>query len=181
MRVIRVASAALLGAATALTLTVSAAHAQEDQPDDFQVAVFPSTVVAGGAVALHTTGCDRYVTVSAGVFDPLILRTGQTWATAVVDRDAEPGAVYEVTFRCGTVWQSTDLTIASDRPSHRSTAARPAGTKAEHTDYPKAVQAGEGGSFAGFDLREIGLGLALITGSVGAAYHFSRRGTGEEG
>jgi hypothetical protein len=43
------------------------------------------------------------------------------------------------------------------------------------------VHAGEGGTVAGFDLKEIGLGAALIAGSVGAAYHFSRRRTGEDG
>ncbi|MDN0198719.1 hypothetical protein [Streptomyces sp. S.PNR 29] len=179
MRVIRVASAALLGAATALTLTVSAASAQDDEPGEFRVSVFPSTVVAGGAVALHTTGCDRYVTVSSGVFDPLILRTGQTWATAVVDRDAEPGAMYEVTFHCGTFWRTVDLAIAPDHPHRSASGAAP--TRAEPTDYPKAVDAGEGGSLAGFDLREIGLGLALVMGSVGAAYHLSRRGTRADG
>ncbi|MFF3876796.1 hypothetical protein [Streptomyces sp. NPDC001978] len=45
---------------------------------------------------------------------------------------------------------------------------------------PRAVQAGEGGSLAGFDLREIGLGAALVAGSVGAAYRFAC-GRGGEG
>ena len=46
---------------------------------------------------------------------------------------------------------------------------------------PRGVHAGEGGSIAGFDLKELGIGAALIAGSVGAAYHFSRRRTGEDG
>ncbi|MFD0318696.1 hypothetical protein [Streptomyces flavalbus] len=45
----------------------------------------------------------------------------------------------------------------------------------------KGVHAGEGGTLAGLDLREIGLGLALVTGSVGAAYHLSRRRSGADG
>jgi hypothetical protein len=42
------------------------------------------------------------------------------------------------------------------------------------------VHAGEGGTLAGFDLKEIGLGAALIAGSLGVAYHFSRRRTDED-
>jgi hypothetical protein len=42
------------------------------------------------------------------------------------------------------------------------------------------VHAGEGGAVAGFDLKEIGLGAALIAGSLGVAYHFSRRRTDED-
>ncbi|WP_316768678.1 hypothetical protein [Streptomyces sasae] len=43
------------------------------------------------------------------------------------------------------------------------------------------VQAGAGGSFGGFDLKEIGLGAALVVGSVGTAYRIARRHTGEDG
>lgn len=47
---------------------------------------------------------------------------------------------------------------------------------------PRGVHAGEGGTVAGFDLKEIGLGAALIVGSVGTAYHFSRRrAAGDDG
>ncbi|WP_406432726.1 hypothetical protein OHB00_08080 [Streptomyces sp. NBC_00631] len=42
------------------------------------------------------------------------------------------------------------------------------------------VQAGEGGSLGGFDLQEIGLGAALVVGSVGTAYRRSRRHAGED-
>ncbi|MCZ9344716.1 hypothetical protein NGM37_43910, partial [Streptomyces sp. TRM76130] len=45
----------------------------------------------------------------------------------------------------------------------------------------KGVRAGEGGTVAGFDLRNIGLGSLLVAGSVGAAYHLSRRRPGEDG
>ncbi|MFG2953824.1 hypothetical protein ACGF5O_08850 [Streptomyces sp. NPDC048291] len=45
----------------------------------------------------------------------------------------------------------------------------------------RGVQAGEGGSIDGFDLQEIGLGAALVVGSVGTAYRRSRRHAGEDG
>ncbi|MGV9344981.1 hypothetical protein ACWDSD_09275 [Streptomyces spiralis] len=53
------------------------------------------------------------------------------------------------------------------------------GGRPEH--FRHGVRAGEGGTIAGFDLKEIGMGTALIAGSVGAAYYLSRRRTGEEG
>ncbi|WP_037861648.1 hypothetical protein [Streptomyces sp. NRRL S-340] len=53
------------------------------------------------------------------------------------------------------------------------------GGKPEH--FQHGVRAGEGGTIAGFDLKEVGMGTALIAGSVGAAYYLSRRRTGEEG
>ena len=45
----------------------------------------------------------------------------------------------------------------------------------------RGVHAGEGGSLAGFDAKELGMGALLIVGSVGAAYYFSRRRGGEDG
>ncbi|MEU6197230.1 hypothetical protein [Streptomyces sp. NPDC047061] len=45
----------------------------------------------------------------------------------------------------------------------------------------RGVQAGEGGSIGGLDLEEIGLGAALVLGSVGTAYRLSRRPAGEDG
>ncbi|MGX4688334.1 hypothetical protein [Streptomyces sp. JNUCC 63] len=53
------------------------------------------------------------------------------------------------------------------------------GHRPEHLHH--GVRAGEGGTIAGFDLKEVGMGTALIAGSVGAAYYLSRRRTGEEG
>ncbi|MDQ1050345.1 hypothetical protein [Streptomyces sp. V4I2] len=170
MRAIRVASAALLGV-SALTVTGCVAQASAES-SGFRVAVLPSTIAAGGQVALRATGCDQDVLVTSGVFDDVTIRRGQTSATAMVDWDAKPGALYEVTFHCGTFWQNATLTIAGDRPV-------PPTPVPVHPS--RGVHAGEGGSFAGFDLKEIGLGAALIAGSVGAAYHFSRRRTDEDG
>ncbi|MFE9309048.1 hypothetical protein ACIQCF_09835 [Streptomyces sp. NPDC088353] len=53
------------------------------------------------------------------------------------------------------------------------------GGGSEH--FQHGVRAGVGGTVAGFDLKQIGLGAALIGGSIGTAYRLSRRRTGEEG
>ncbi|PWI13891.1 hypothetical protein DI272_06815 [Streptomyces sp. Act143] len=175
MRAIRVASAALLGVG-ALTLAAPAAMAADGSNiTPFGFSVMPSTIAAGGQVTLQldrdSGGCTGSATVSSGVFDTITIPGNRSSATAVVDWDAKPGAAYKVTFSCNGVSGSTDLTIATGRT-----------TPTSPTPYPyRGVHAGEGGSVAGFDLKEIGLGAALIAGSVGAAYHFSRRRTGEDG
>ena len=166
MRAIRVASAALLGAG-ALALAAPTAQARGDT-EGFRVDVLPSTIAPGGQVTLQATGCEQSVSVSSGIFDTVIIPRGRTSARAVVDWDAKPGAVYEVSFHCGTFWQDVDLTIAGGRhvtPPH----------------WEKGVQAGEGGSLADLNLKQIGLGAAFIAASLGTAYHLSRRRTGEEG
>jgi hypothetical protein len=173
MRAIRVASAALLGV-SALALSTPAAVAKGDNNiTPFGFSVLPSTIAAGGQVTLQLDrdngGCKGSATVTSAVFDTITIPGNRSSATAVVDWDAKPGAVYKVTFACDGVSGSTDLTIAGGRPVNP-------------TPYPyRGVHAGEGGTVAGFDLKEIGLGAALIAGSVGAAYHFSRRRTGEDG
>ncbi|MFE5812260.1 hypothetical protein ACFQ6S_02425 [Streptomyces sp. NPDC056479] len=165
MHAIRVASAALLGV-SALAMTAPAALAQDDD-SGFWAGVRPTTVERGGQVRLRATGCEQSVTVSSGVFDTVTIHRGRTTAWATVDRDARPGAVYEVSFYCGTFWQSVDLTIAGGRP--------------DRPDHPqRGVQAGEGGTLAGLDLKQIGLGAALITAALGTAYHLSRRSTDED-
>ncbi|MET7571386.1 hypothetical protein ABZT04_23205 [Streptomyces sp. NPDC005492] len=181
MRAIRVASAALLGI-SALAFSAPAAVAKGDGNHNitpFGFSVLPSTIAAGGQVTLRLDrdngGCRGSATVSSGVFDTVRIPHGQSSATAMVDWDARPGAVYEVTFTCGGESGSTSLTIASGRTNHDIEPLQPA------HQMPRGVHAGEGGSIAGFDLKELGIGAALITGSVGAAYHFSRRRTGEDG
>ncbi|MDX3312530.1 hypothetical protein ACWGH3_30585 [Streptomyces sp. NPDC054884] len=175
MGAIRVASAAFLGV-TALTCFAPPAVASDD--DNHYVMsngyrVLPSTVAAGGEVVLEvdrvTSGCRGSVRVTSGVFDAVVVPKGSTSAVAVVDRHAEPGASYRVTFGCGGVSAVKELTIAAVRPDP----VRP--------EPPRGVHAGEGGSAAGFDLREIGLGAALIAGSVAAACRVARRRTGEDG
>ncbi|MER5936643.1 hypothetical protein ABT121_04900 [Streptomyces sp. NPDC001928] len=166
MRAIRVASAALLGV-SALAVTAPAAQAQGDN-SGFWASVRPTTVDPGEHVRLRATGCEQSVTVSSGVFDTVTIPRGRTTAWARVDWDARRGTVHEVSFYCGTFWQSVDLTIAGGRP--------------DRPDHPQhGAHAGEGGTFAGLDLKEIGLGAALITAALGTAYHLSRRGADEDG
>ncbi|MDH6220728.1 hypothetical protein [Streptomyces pseudovenezuelae] len=175
MRAIRVASAALLGI-SALALSAPAAVASGGgNITPFGFSVLPSTIAAGGQVTLQLNrdgGCRGAATVTSGVFDTVTIRPGQSSATAMVDWDAKPGAMYQVTFACDGASGSTDLTIAGGRPVNP--------TPVPLNPY-RGVHAGEGGSIAGFDVKEIGMGAALIVGSVGAAYHFSRRRTGEDG
>ncbi|MFD5715952.1 hypothetical protein ACFWHW_37240 [Streptomyces pharetrae] len=170
MRAIRVASAALLGL-TALGLTAPAAHARGDETG-FQGTVLPQTIAAGGQVTLRAVGCATDVRVSSGIFEDVVIRRGESQAKAVVDWDVKAGASYAITFYCGTFWQTSNVTIAGGRQGHSPTPAPVVPSRGAH--------AGEGGTVAGFDLREIGLGALLITGSIGAAYHLSRR-TGDDG
>ncbi|MFJ9021949.1 hypothetical protein ACIRPU_18570 [Streptomyces sp. NPDC102259] len=178
MHAIRVASAALLGV-TALTFSAPAAVASDD--DNHYVmsngySVLPSTVAAGGQVSLQvdrdTSGCRSSVTVSSGVFDAVVIPRGSSSAVTRVDWDAQPGASYRVTFACGGISAVKELTISGGRPVDLTPTPYP---------LPQGVHAGEGGTVAGFDLEEIGLGAALIAGSVGAAYWFSRRRADEDG
>ncbi|MEU0744504.1 hypothetical protein [Streptomyces sp. NPDC006134] len=189
MRAIRVASAALLGV-TALTSCVPAASAGNITPFGFSVE--PPTVAAGGQVTLRVDraggGCKGPATVSAPVFDTVTIPPDRSSARAVVDWDAKPGAVYQVSFACDGMSGTTSLTIAghpgpspSPSPSTSTTPSPSASPSLLPPPPKKGVHAGEGGSLAGFDPKEIGLGAALIMGSIGAAYHFSRRRGGEEG
>ncbi|MFE2353565.1 hypothetical protein [Streptomyces parvulus] len=173
MRAIPVASVALLGVA-ALSACVPAGAAVGGHGSTFGFTVTPSTVAPGGEVTLGVgrtdAGCRGRVTVTSPVFDTLTIPRDDYSATARVDREARRGAVYQVTFACKNRTGTADLTIAGG--SHHE---RPG------THHPKGVHAGEGGSIAGFDVKQIGLGAALVVGSVGVAYHLARRRSGEDG
>jgi hypothetical protein len=170
MRAIRVAPA-VLPAVAALALTAPAAQAAvAGDITSFGFGVTPSVVAAGGQVVLRVDHCDTDARVSSGVFDTVTIRKGHSQATARVDWDARPGAVYEVTFRCGHETGRTSLTIASGRPTDHPT--RP--------PVDRGVHAGSGGSADGFDPARIGLGAALIAGALGAAHHWSRRRSAQD-
>jgi hypothetical protein len=176
MRAIRVASAALLGV-TALTFSAPAAVATGDTTvTPFGFSVLPSTVAAGGQETLllerNHGGCKGSASVTSAVFDTRTIPPHKSQATVVVDGDARPGAVYQVTFTCDGVHGSTGLTIAGGRP---------VGPTPVPLDPNRGVHAGEGGSLAGFDVKELGMGALLSAVSIGAAYHFSRRRTGDDG
>ncbi|WP_372350244.1 hypothetical protein [Streptomyces sp. KL116D] len=167
MHAIRAASATVLGL-TALTLAAPSAMANDS--DSFQVSVSPTTIAAGGQVTLYASGCSRETKVSAGIFDSITIGSGSGQKTATVDWDAKQGAMYSVTFSCsGGSTRTVDLTVAGGRP------VEPTPPPVHH-----GVKAGIGGSLGGFDLQEIGLGAALITGALGTAYYFSRRRTGDD-
>ncbi|MFF4345991.1 hypothetical protein [Streptomyces sp. NPDC001530] len=172
MHAIRVASAALLGV-TALTFTAplaAASVADENNVTPFGFSVQPSTIVAGGQVSLLLNRddgrCKGIATVSSGVFDTVTLRAGQSSARTAVDVDARAGAVYEVTFRCDGVSGHTGLTIGSGRSDNPTVVQVPA---------QRGVNAGVGGTVDGFDPKEIGLGTALVAGSIGVAWYLARR------
>ncbi|MGY0020267.1 hypothetical protein [Streptomyces sp. cg35] len=171
MHAIRTVSATVLSL-TALTLTAPTAVAKESDP--FQVSVSPTTIAAGGQVTLNASGCSGDTKVSAGIFDTVTIRKDRGSASATVDWDAKQGAMYSVQFRCdsGTT-RNVDLTIAGGRPVNPVVPNPP--------PVYHGVRAGVGGSIAGFDLKEIGLGAALIAGALGTAYHLARRRTGDGG
>lgn len=81
--------------------------------------------------------------------------------------------MHEVTFTCDGVSGHTELTIGAGRQGDDPTP--------DAVPVERGVRAGVGGSAGGFDLKEIGLGTALITGSVGAAWYMARRrGTADD-
>ncbi|MFF7790270.1 hypothetical protein [Streptomyces sp. NPDC007991] len=176
MRAICVASvsAVLLGAG-ALTSCMPAGAAIQT---DFGFSVEPSTVAAGGEVTLRVErneACQGEAAVSSPVFDLVVIPPEESWATATIDRDAKPGAMYDVDFVCDQSSGTARLTIAGGPPTHH-----PGHHPSHHHRHPsKGVHAGEGGALGGFDLKEFGLGAALIAGALGTAYHFARRRTDE--
>ncbi|MFD4259589.1 hypothetical protein ACFWR9_18670 [Streptomyces sp. NPDC058534] len=174
MRAIPVASVALLGVA-ALSACVPAGAAVGGHDSTFGFTVTPATVAPGDEVTLGVgrtdAGCRGRVTATSPVFDTVTIPRDDYWATAQVHRDARRGAVYQVTFACMNRTGTVDLTIAGGGSHHW--------TPEPH--HPKGVHAGEGGSVAGLDVQQIGLGAALVVGSVGVAYHLSRRRSGGDG
>ncbi|MFJ8821203.1 hypothetical protein ACIREE_05410 [Streptomyces sp. NPDC102467] len=170
MHAIRAASAAVLSL-TALALAAPLAAAGDSE--SFQAGVTPRTIAAGGQVTLNVSGCAKKTTVSSGIFDTTTIGKGSGSQTRTVDWDAKQGAIYSVTFACKHgATRNVDLTIAGGRPEH-SVAPNP--PPVDH-----GVRAGVGGSIAGFDLQEIGLGAALITGALGGAYYLVRRRTADD-
>ncbi|MYS88998.1 MULTISPECIES: hypothetical protein [Streptomyces] len=178
MRAICVASAsAVLLGVGALTSCVPAADAAVRT--DFDFGVQPSTVGADAQVTLwveRNAACEGEAEVSSPVFDAVAIPPEKSSAPARVDADARPGAVYDVEFFCDGSSGTAHLTIAGDQPAHH-----PAHHPTRHHRHPsKGVHAGEGGTLGGLDLKEMGLGAALIAGALGTAYHLARRRTDED-
>ncbi|WP_371643381.1 hypothetical protein [Streptomyces mirabilis] len=196
MHAIRVASAALLGA-TALTLSATAALAGNGDGNSdggrssgrdsgrgnnnitsFGFNVQPQSIAAGGRLRLTAESCDSVARVSSEVFDTVTIPRGQSSATALIDADARAGSVYQVTFQCGNESGHTELTIAPGRSG--TNYSYPAQVQVP-ASVQRGVKAGVGGSSGGgFDLKEIGLGTALIAGCVGTAWSMTRRRVTDE-
>ncbi|MFD7874929.1 hypothetical protein ACFV5G_12620 [Streptomyces sp. NPDC059766] len=143
--------------------------------------MLPRSIAPGGQLTLQIDrdggGCRGTATVASGAFDTVRIPAGRPSATTTVDRAARAGAVHRVTFTCDGVSGTTDLTIAGGPPDGTGSDSAPLPVQ----QVPRAVQAGEGGSAAGFDLKEIALGVALIAGSVGTAYRLGRHRESEDG
>ncbi|MFF4243152.1 hypothetical protein ACFYY2_01595 [Streptomyces sp. NPDC001822] len=175
MRAIRVAPVALLGAAAFLSMApaASADSLTGGTSTPFTPTITPSTVAPGGSVTLGAMGCAGDATAFSGVFDTTTIPRGRS-ATAMVDREARRGAVYEVTFRCGTTTRSANLTISgSTTPTTTPTTSS--------TASPAGVLGGLGGSVDTMDPAEIAAGSALVaTAAAGAVYVLRRRRTGSQ-
>ncbi|MGW2014548.1 hypothetical protein [Streptomyces sp. NPDC001927] len=176
MRAIRAASTALLGAATlALAAPIAVAAdgapapmpqaAQAKAPGDFVVT--PSLVAPGGRVTFTAPGCASTATASGGVFDTVTIAPGSS-ATALVDLDAQRGAVYTVTFRCtGGITDTVNLTISgtTTSPTSRSTVLT----------TPRGVQGGLGGSVEGVSTGTLAAGAGLVVAAVAGTVLTVRR------
>ncbi|MFF0221316.1 hypothetical protein [Streptomyces sp. NPDC004629] len=190
MRAIRVASAALLGTG-ALVLCAPAAVAEDGGGSHtvtpFGFGVEPSTITAGGKVNLRldrNDGCTGGATVTSEVFETVRIPSGRSSATTTIGPDVKSGSSYRVTFSCDGASGSTNLKIA-EGPADGGRDSGPAVQSPGDggltgTPVPGAVQAGDGGSIAGFDLGEIGLGTVLTAGAVGTAWRLAHRRTGDD-
>ncbi|KPC81487.1 MULTISPECIES: hypothetical protein [Streptomyces] len=181
MRAIRVAPVALLGAAACFLMApaASADALNGGTSNPFTPTITPSRVAPGGQVTLGAMGCTSDATAFSGVFDTTTIPSGRS-ATATVDRDARRGAVYEVTFRCGTTTRSANLTITSGATSSPTTTPTTAPTTSS-TATPSGVLGGLGGSVDTMDPAEIAAGSALVAvASAGAFYVLRKRRTGRQ-
>ncbi|MFE7750136.1 hypothetical protein [Streptomyces sp. NPDC057428] len=177
MRAIRVAPVALLGAAACLSMAPAAsAHTLTGGTStSFTPTITPSTVAPGGSVTLGAMGCTSDATAFSGVFDTTTIPRGRS-ATATVDREARRGAVYEVTFRCGSTTRSANLTISGGATSTPTTSPTTSSTAS-----PNGVMGGLGGSIDTMDPAEIAAGSALVAAaSAGAFYVLRKRRTSRQ-
>ncbi|MFJ3974049.1 hypothetical protein [Streptomyces sp. NPDC090021] len=164
------------------------ADGQARRVTSFGFTITPSTVAPGGQVVLAVSGCNAaYSTASSGVFDTVSIARGQS-VRATVDRDARPGALYSVSFTCNGETGSADLTIAggTTTPTTSSTRTATATNRATNpavapltTTSARGVRGGLGGSVAGMNPVELGVGAGLFLAAAGGtAYALRRRATG---
>ncbi|MFB6780771.1 hypothetical protein ACFCX0_25860 [Streptomyces sp. NPDC056352] len=170
MRAIGVAPVALLGAAAfALTAPAASAYAVTSggAPGATGYTVAPSVIAPGGQVTRAARGCPTTATASSSIFDSVTIPRGGS-ASATVERDAKPGASYEVSFICNTSPTSTaeiGLTISAGTPSTGSTALAPNG-----------VQGDLGGGIGRMNAAQLVGGTALaVAATTGAVFVVRRR------
>ncbi|MFB7533715.1 hypothetical protein ACFC0C_36980 [Streptomyces sp. NPDC056178] len=169
MHAIGVAPVALLGA-TALVPTVAAASAYAATSTGASSAtgytVTPSVIAPGSQVVLAARGCSTTATAGSGVFDTVTIPRGKT-AAATVDRDARPGAAYEVTFICNTSPDSVarvGLTVGP-APGVPTTGTPVA---------PAGVQGPPGDGVARMNAAKVAAGTAVAVVAATAAIHVVR-------
>ncbi|MGW6579963.1 hypothetical protein ACWF76_11305 [Streptomyces globisporus] len=182
MRAIRVAPLALLGAGALTLLAPSAAFAAPDGASStFNPTIAPSVIAPGGRVTLGAGGCTGETTVSSGIFDTTTIPSGSTTATATVDSDARRGAVYAVTFTCGSTGTSrnVNLTITGGATSSPTPTPTPPPTTVPTASstalVPGGVRGGLGGSSGTTDTVEVAAGGALVVTAASGALYFARR------
>ncbi|MFD5199250.1 hypothetical protein ACFWM7_03580 [Streptomyces sp. NPDC058375] len=180
MRAIRVAPLALLGASALTLIAPSTAFAAPDGASStFNPTITPSVIAPGGRVTLGAGGCTGETTVSSGVFDTATIPSGSTSATATVDTDARRGAVYAVTFTCGSTGTSrnVNLTITGGATSSPTPTPTPTTvpTASSTTLVPGGVRGGLGGSSGATDTVEVAAGGALVVAAASGALYFARR------
>ncbi|PCG83253.1 hypothetical protein CIB93_25440 [Streptomyces sp. WZ.A104] len=177
MRAIRVAPLALLGASALTLIAPSAALAAPDgATSTFNPTITPSVIAPGGRVTLGAGGCTGETTVSSGIFDTTVIPSGSTTATATVDTDARRGAVYAVTFTCGSTGTSrnVNLTITGGATSTPTPAPR-VPTASSTALVPGGVRGGLGGSSGTTDTVEVAAGAGLVLAAASGALYFARR------
>ncbi|WP_404951302.1 hypothetical protein HFP69_02630 [Streptomyces sp. ARC12] len=182
MRAIRVAPLALLGASALTLLAPSAAHAAPDgATSTFNPTITPSVIAPGGRVTLGAGGCTGETSVTSGIFDTTTIPSGSTTATATIDTDARRGAVYAVTFVCGSTGTSrnVNLTITGGATSTPTPTPTTVPTASSTALVPGGVRGGLGGSSGGTDTVEMAAGAALVATAAAGALYFARRRTAD--
>ncbi|MDQ0988400.1 hypothetical protein [Streptomyces sp. V2I9] len=182
MRAIRVAPLALLGAGALTLIAPSAAFAAPDGASStFNPTITPSVIAPGGRVTLGSGGCTGETTVSSGVFDTTVIPSGSTTGTATVDTDARRGAIYAVTFSCGSTGTSRNVNLTITGGATRTPTPTPTTvpTASSTALVPGGVRGGLGGSAGSTDTVEVAAGAALVVAAASGALYFARRRTAD--
>ncbi|CAM5390587.1 hypothetical protein GCM10010329_57050 [Streptomyces spiroverticillatus] len=185
MRATRIATTAAAAALGAVALTCAVAPAQAadgnqgaKKEGSAGFSVTPSTIAAGGKVTLAAPGCTGPATVTAGVFNTVVLQPGKT-QQATVDWDAKPGAMYDVAFTCNGTKGSASLTVVGGAQPTTSSTSLPSRTTSAapvtSASPARGVRGGLGGSIGGMDTTQVAGGAALVVLAVGGTFYAVHR------